>query len=153
MSWAFVVCARMETNQNRCHGTSFAETRASGNHPINNKIHDNHRSGNNSLISDSHQLHTQKIIELTSIAQRQHIETADIFSEKQQAVGSQKRCLWAPRQIKDLDIFFENTACFLSQKRCPQPRKFSEKLSFGMSRPCLGASTELGDRQRNGGTF
>lgn len=50
-------------------------------------------------------------------------------------VGSQKRCLWPPRQIKDLDIFFENTACFLSQKRCPQPRKFSEKLSFGMSRP------------------
>lgn len=55
-------------------------------------------------------------------------------------MGSQKRCLWAPRQIKGLDIFFENTACFLSQRRCPQPRKFSEKLSFGMSRLCLDAS-------------
>lgn len=55
-------------------------------------------------------------------------------------VGSQKRCLRAPIQIKDLDIFFENTACFLSQKRCPQPRKFSKKLSFGMSRLCLDAS-------------
>lgn len=55
-------------------------------------------------------------------------------------MGSQKRCLRAPIQIKDLDNFFENTACFLSQKRCPQPRKFSKKLSFGMSRLCLDAS-------------
>lgn len=69
------------------------------------------------------------------------------------AVGSQKRCLWPPRQIKDLDIFFEKSTCLSSQKRCPWPRDFSEKSSLGMSRPRLDVSTELSDKQRHGRAF
>lgn len=35
------------------------------------------------------------------------------------AVGSQKRCLWHPRKIKELDTFSETTARCSSQKKCP----------------------------------
>ena len=62
-------------------------------------------------------------------------------------MGSQKSCLWPPRQIKDLDIFFEAIACCSSQKGCPWARKFSEKSSLGMLRSRPGASSKLGNKQ------
>lgn len=64
----------------------------------------------------------------------------------QTRVGSRKRCLWPPIEIKDLDIFSEKAACHSSQKKCPRPRKLSEKLSLGISRLRPGVSMEPGPK-------